>query len=140
MAQSRKTSVGTRAGTAERALVSDHAGLSLTEPLLDALQAAQLLNVRVSWVRDAAREGVLPCVRVGRHLRFTKVMLEDWLVERFNARSEALRERSIGGGMLFSSPAPAGGASRSRRVFRPQTDTALLAALSERPAHARNGK
>lgn len=51
----------------------------LAEPLLDCAAAAALLNVRVSWVRDAARLGNLPCVRVGRHLRFTRVMLEDWL-------------------------------------------------------------
>lgn len=56
----------------------DVAGMSgvLSEPLLDAPAAAALLNVRVSWVRDAARLGHLPCLRVGRHLRFTRVMLE----------------------------------------------------------------
>lgn len=50
----------------------------LDEPLLDAEQAAALLNVRPSWVRDATRAGRLPCIRVGRHLRFTRPMLEDW--------------------------------------------------------------
>lgn len=53
--------------------------VSLSEPLLDCVAAAALLNVRVSWVRDAARLGHLPCLRVGRHLRFTRAMLEDWL-------------------------------------------------------------
>ena len=52
--------------------------LSLDEPLLDAEQAAALLNVRPSWVRDATRAGRLPCIRVGRHLRFTRPMLEQW--------------------------------------------------------------
>lgn len=52
--------------------------LSLDEPLLDAEQAAALLNVRPSWVRDAARARRLPCIRVGRHMRFTKSMLEQW--------------------------------------------------------------
>lgn len=52
--------------------------LSLEEPLLDADQAAALLNVRPSWVRDATRAGRLPCIRVGRHLRFTRPMLEQW--------------------------------------------------------------
>lgn len=50
--------------------------VSLSEPLLDCVAAAALLNVRVSWVRDAARLGHLPCLRVGRHLRFTRAMLE----------------------------------------------------------------
>jgi excisionase family DNA binding protein len=57
--------------------------VSLAEPLLDSAAAAALLNVRVSWVRDAARLGQLPCLRVGRHLRFTRVMLEEWLDGQF---------------------------------------------------------
>lgn len=52
--------------------------LSLDEPLLDVEQAAALLAVRPSWVRDATRAGRLPCIRVGKHLRFTRPMLEDW--------------------------------------------------------------
>ncbi len=43
--------------------------LSLEEPLLDVEQAAALLNVRPSWVRDATRAQRLQCIRVGRHLR-----------------------------------------------------------------------
>lgn len=50
---------------------------SLAEPLLNCEQAAALLNVRVSWVRDAARLGHLPCLRVGRHLRFTRPMARE---------------------------------------------------------------
>lgn len=52
--------------------------LSLDEPLLDAEQAAALLNVRPSWVRDARRAGRLSHIRVGRHLRYTRPMLEQW--------------------------------------------------------------
>lgn len=58
--------------------VDQHFALTLDEPLLDAEQAAALLNVRPSWVRDATRAGRLPCIRVGRHLRFTRPMLEQW--------------------------------------------------------------
>jgi excisionase family DNA binding protein len=56
--------------------------LSLGEPLLNVAQAASLLNVRESWVRTAARTGQLPCVRVGRHLRFSREQLEHWLGEQ----------------------------------------------------------
>ena len=55
--------------------------LSLDEPLLNVEQAAALLNVRPSWVRDATRAGRLPCIRVGRHLRFTRPMLEQWAAQ-----------------------------------------------------------
>jgi excisionase family DNA binding protein len=43
--------------------------LSLDEPLLDVEQAAALLAVRPSWVRDATRAGRLPCIRVGKHMQ-----------------------------------------------------------------------
>jgi excisionase family DNA binding protein len=52
---------------------------SLDEPLLTPAQAAKLLAVRPSWVYDAARTGQLPCVRVGRHVRFLRSDLERWV-------------------------------------------------------------
>lgn len=55
--------------------------ISLNEPLLDVEAAATLLNVRVSWIRDATRTGLLPCIKVGRQVRWTKPMLEQWLAE-----------------------------------------------------------
>ena len=54
----------------------------LEEPLLNVAQAASLLSVRESWVRAAARAGRLPCVRVGRHLRFSREQLQRWLGEQ----------------------------------------------------------
>jgi excisionase family DNA binding protein len=56
--------------------------LSLDEPLLDVNDAAALLNVRVSWIREATRTGLLPCLHVGRHVRYTRGMLESWLASR----------------------------------------------------------
>jgi len=52
---------------------------SLSEPLLKAADAAALLSVRTSWVYEAVRDGRLPCVRVGRHVRFLRADLEDWV-------------------------------------------------------------
>ncbi len=51
----------------------------LDGPLLRPDQAAVLLAVKTSWVYDAVRTGNLPCIRVGRHIRFTRAMLEQWL-------------------------------------------------------------
>ena len=56
--------------------------LSLDEPLLDVERAAELLNVRVSWIREATRTGYLPCLKVGKHVRYTRSMLEAWLAEQ----------------------------------------------------------
>jgi excisionase family DNA binding protein len=54
----------------------------LDGPLLRPEQVAALLSVKTSWVYDAVRTGKLPCIRVGRHIRFTRRMLEEWLLER----------------------------------------------------------
>ena len=51
----------------------------LDTPLLTAAEAAQLLAVKPSWIYEAVRAGTLPCLRLGRHIRFTRPMLEEWL-------------------------------------------------------------
>lgn len=101
----------------------DGAGVSLDEPLLDCEAAAVLLDVRVSWVRDAARQGHLPSLRVGRHLRFTRVMLEDWLVGQFGSPSAPTR--------THPTPVSRPGSRSSRGAFRRSTQAALLASLAE---------
>jgi len=64
-------------------------GRVLERPLLRPDEAAALLAVKTSWVYEAVRSGRLPCLRVGRHLRFTRAMLEGWLVA--DGRNEADR-------------------------------------------------
>jgi excisionase family DNA binding protein len=54
----------------------------LDGPLLTPHQAAELLNVKTSWIYEAVRTGRLPCLRLGRHIRFTQAMLEEWLQAR----------------------------------------------------------
>jgi excisionase family DNA binding protein len=43
-----------------------------TEPLLDAVEAAKILGMTAPAVRAAAYRETLPCVRVGRLLRFRR--------------------------------------------------------------------
>jgi excisionase family DNA binding protein len=49
---------------------------------MNACEAASLLSVRPSWIYEAVRAGQLPCLRIGRHIRFTRPMLEAWLADR----------------------------------------------------------
>jgi excisionase family DNA binding protein len=44
-------------------------------------KAAWYLDVKLSWVYEAVRAGRLPCLRVGRHIRFRRHMLDEWLAE-----------------------------------------------------------
>jgi excisionase family DNA binding protein len=55
--------------------------IHLDGPLLRPDQAAELLAVKPSWVYEAVRTGRLPCLRIGRHIRFTRHMLESWLTD-----------------------------------------------------------
>ena len=50
----------------------------MTTPLLDAEQAAELLNVSKWWVRQEARANRIPHVRLGRYVRFDAHALEEW--------------------------------------------------------------
>lgn len=66
-----------------RATVDASTGATLAHgPLLRPDQAAHLLSVKTSWIYEAVRSGRVPCIRVGRHIRFTRQMLEDWLAEQ----------------------------------------------------------
>lgn len=53
----------------------------LTEPLLNADEAAQLLHVPRSTLYELVRSRHLPHVRVGRGLRFTREDLGRWVKE-----------------------------------------------------------
>jgi len=55
---------------------------NLNEPLLTPHETAALLAVRVSWIYDAVRGDRLPCVRVGRHVRFLRSDLERWIADQ----------------------------------------------------------
>lgn len=66
----------------------------LSEPLLDAAAAAHLLGVRPSWIYEAVRDGRLPHVKIGRHIRFLRSDLEEWVLSRrVRARTAALASR-----------------------------------------------
>jgi excisionase family DNA binding protein len=113
----------------ESGMPAENGEVLLSEPLLDCEAAAELLNVRVSWVRDATRLGHLPCLRVGRHLRFTRAMLEEWLAVQVSATPG----RGIAG-------ASAGAPGASRPRFRRSTQAALIASLAEAPKGKGGGR
>jgi excisionase family DNA binding protein len=49
--------------------------------LLTTVEVAALLGVRTSWVYDRARNGGIPHVRLGRHVRFRLEAVEAWIEE-----------------------------------------------------------
>ncbi len=56
--------------------------MRLDRPLLNADQAGALLGgIPRFTVLQMARDGRLPCLRVGKHVRFAPAELEDWLTQ-----------------------------------------------------------
>jgi excisionase family DNA binding protein len=51
------------------------------EPLLTVERVARLLAVKPGWVYAAARDGVFPHVKVGKHVRFIRADIERWIFE-----------------------------------------------------------
>jgi excisionase family DNA binding protein len=47
--------------------------------LLTADQVAEMLAVPVSWVREHSRGGHLPCVRLGRYVRYERERVLDYI-------------------------------------------------------------
>ena len=58
--------------------------LSLSEPLLTAVDVSLLLGIPRSSVDDYAKraDDPLPAVRIGRHRRFSRSELERWLARQ----------------------------------------------------------
>jgi excisionase family DNA binding protein len=73
----------------------------LTDRLLDAKEVSVLLNVPTRWVREATRNGKLPCVTLGRYRRYDRRDVLRWVEE----------QKSGGAGMAFRKhkPVPDGG-------------------------------
>ena len=68
-------------GKVENATVGDRPWLD--EPLLTATQVSELLGgIPAKTVLQYARDGRLPCVRIGRHVRFVRSELECALAAR----------------------------------------------------------
>ncbi len=63
----------------------------LTEPLLDASEAARLLRVPRSTLYELVRSRGLPHIKVGRALRFTRADLAAWIADHSYGRGATRR-------------------------------------------------
>jgi excisionase family DNA binding protein len=70
----------------------------LSERLFDAAAIADRLGVPKSWVLESARSGSMPCVRLGRYVRFDLDDVERWIEEcKRPGRTTALRRAGVRG-------------------------------------------
>lgn len=68
----------------------------LGERLLTAAEAADLLGVPESWVREAARARRIPYLKLGKHVRFARSDLDSWLNERRVPDARGRRQEAPG--------------------------------------------
>ena len=67
----------------------------MTAALLDANQAAELLNVPASWLLAQARRDAVPHVRLGRYVRFDAEELRAWARSRMRSPlADTLRDET----------------------------------------------
>jgi excisionase family DNA binding protein len=64
--------------------------------LLNASEAAALLNVPESWIREQTRRGLVPHVRLGRYVRYRRVAVVEWLEPQELGQSSTLRRATRG--------------------------------------------
>jgi len=65
----------------------------VSERLLTAAELAERLAVPKTWILESARSGAMPCVRLGRYVRFDLVDVEVWLQDcKRPGRAIALRK------------------------------------------------
>ena len=53
--------------------------------ILGAHEVAELLKLRHSTVLDLSRRGVLPAFKIGKHWRYRRSDLEEWMERQRNA-------------------------------------------------------
>ena len=52
--------------------------------LLNTKEAAELLNIKDTWLAEAAREGRVKSVKLGRYVRFSRANLEAFILQMKN--------------------------------------------------------
>ena len=50
--------------------------------ILEPHEVAELLKLRYSTVLDLSRRGVLPAFKIGKHWRYRRADLEEWMVRQ----------------------------------------------------------
>jgi excisionase family DNA binding protein len=68
----------------------------VSERLLTAMEVAELLAVRESWVRTATRAGRLPYIALGRYRRYERAAIVAWLAKQRGDPGRGQPARQIG--------------------------------------------
>lgn len=61
--------------------------VNLSEALLTPQDVAALLRIKPTTVYEWTRTGLMPCIRLGRAVRFTRPMVEEWAARHVDGGS-----------------------------------------------------
>jgi len=67
----------------------------MSDRLLDAAEVADVLNVPTRWVREHTRSGLLPCVRLGRYVRYRREAVDSWIAEQESGGAAWRKHRPV---------------------------------------------
>ena len=56
--------------------------------LLTIDEAAAFLNVPARWVSEAVRQRRVRCTRIGKHVRFRRADVEQWITTRYDRQAD----------------------------------------------------
>ena len=73
------------------ATAAQQSGAAQFERLFSAKEAASYLRMHVKTLQRLAREGRVPCARIGKHWRFRLSDLDHWVREKQNRISRPFR-------------------------------------------------
>lgn len=57
------------------------------DQLLTAKQVAERLQITEAWVHEAARNGDLPYIEIGRYRRFEQADIDEWIASKRKRRT-----------------------------------------------------
>ncbi len=58
--------------------------------LMDAKQVAQILGMSPHWIYREAKAGRIPCVKLGRKIKFVRKVIEAWIARIGNGDTAAI--------------------------------------------------
>jgi excisionase family DNA binding protein len=70
--------------------------MNTVEPLLDACQAAQILNIHPKTVKRLSAEGVIPGMRIGKLWRYRASTLDEWAASQINCSRHPFHQKEVG--------------------------------------------
>ena len=65
------------------------------EVLLDVRQVAKMLKISVATVRRWVWQGYIPCIKIGKAVRFSNAIIENWVSSKCNNSTVSKKQEEV---------------------------------------------